>query len=69
MSTPTAGELIRGLLRYYDGTYAMNLAVNEHRRANGFKNWYSAAKDLLEGWEEHGGDEAQEMSFLHSLPR
>jgi len=70
MPTPmTAGEIIRELKVYYPETYDLNVAVNEHRRANGFKNWYAAALDLLEGWREHGGDEAQYNAFLNSLPR
>jgi len=66
----TPGEIIRALVpTYYPNSYELNLAVNEHRRLNGFKNWYAAAADLLEGWEEHGGDEAQQDAFLRSLPR
>lgn len=70
MTTPrTAGEIIRELKQFYPETYDLNVAVNEHRRANGFKNWYAAALDLLEGWYEHGGEEAAHYSFLNSLPR
>jgi len=66
----TPGEIIRALVpTYYPNSHELNLAVNEHRRLNGFKNWYAAAADLLEGWEEHGGDEAQQYALLHSLPR
>lgn len=66
---PTTGELIRALKPFYKTTYDLTLAVNEHRRANGFKNWHVAAEDLLQGWEEYGGDEAQYEAFLHSLIR
>lgn len=45
----TPGEIIRALIpTYYKDSHALNLAVNEHRRVNGFKNWYAAAADLLE---------------------
>jgi hypothetical protein len=45
---PTAGELIRALLHYYDGAHALNLAVNAYRRAHGSKNWVVAAEGLLD---------------------
>ena len=51
MKTP--GEIIRGLIPvHYPDSHALNLAVNEHRRLNGFKNWYAAAADLLTKHEE-----------------
>lgn len=44
----TTGELIRELIpTFYPDSHSLNLAVNEHRRSNGFKNWYVAAADLL----------------------
>ncbi len=49
----TPGEVIRALIpTYYPNSHALNLAVNEHRRVNGFKNWYAAAADLLTKHEE-----------------
>jgi len=50
---PTAGELIRALLPFYDGnTYYMNVGVNNYRRERGSKNWYAAALALLESFQE-----------------
>jgi capsule polysaccharide modification protein KpsS len=49
----TPGALIRALIpAYYPNSHELNLAVNEHRRQNGFKNWYAAAADLLTKHEE-----------------
>lgn len=45
----TSGELIRELIpTFYPDGHALNLAVAEHRRANGFKNWHTAAAALLQ---------------------
>lgn len=43
----TAGEVIRELMRYYDTTYSLNIAVNDYRRNHGCKNWLVAAQFLL----------------------
>lgn len=64
MSEPlTAGELIRGLLPFYDGTHAMNLAVNAYRREHGSKNWVAAAEELLD-FNQAAQDEVRGRQFL-----
>jgi hypothetical protein len=46
---PTAGELIRALLPFFNGnSYDLNLAVAAWRRENASRSWVVAAEELLD---------------------